>query len=75
MVISVFDNKKFQVDDNLWRCYTNSIFNMLREQKEIQGKGDQININIDFASDRDDFLILCATVMLGDSAVPLYFSM
>ena len=69
------DNKKFQVDDNLWRCYINSIFDMLLEQKEIKGKGDQVNINIDFTSDRDDFLILCASVMLGDSAVPLYFSM
>lgn len=70
----LLSNKKFQIDDNTWRCYIKSIFHILEEQNEIT-KDKKILINIDFTSDRDDFLILCASIMLGDNAVPLYFSM
>lgn len=70
----LFSNAEFQIDDNFWRCYIKSIFEILSEQKEIN-KGEKVFINIDFTSDRDDFLILCASVMLGGDAIPLYFSM
>lgn len=69
----LFDSRKFQVDDNFWRGYIKSIFQILKEQDEIK-KNEKILINIDFTSDRDDFLILCASVMLGGNAVPIYFS-
>lgn len=68
------DHHNFQLDDNFWRCYIKSIFQILVEQKEII-KEEKILINIDFTSDRDDFLILCASIMLGGNAIPLYFSM
>jgi len=69
-----FSNKKFQIDDNFWRCYIKSIFQILSEQEEIK-KDEKVVVNIDFTSDRDDFLILCASLMLGDNAIPIYFSM
>jgi hypothetical protein len=70
----LFGNKKFQLDDNFWRCYINTIFQILADQNQI-AKDEKILINIDFTSDRDDFLILCASVTLGDNAIPLYFTM
>ena len=71
----LLEHKNFQIDDNFWRCYIKTIFKILQEQGEIGDKNNKILINIDFTSDRNDFLILCASVTLGDSAVPLYFSM
>jgi hypothetical protein len=68
-------DKKFQVDDNCWRCYINSIFSMLEEQKELDKNGDKLLIAIDFTSDRDDFLILCASLVINGATIPLYFSM
>lgn len=68
------DHKNFQLDDNFWRCYIKTIFQILVEQKEIT-KEEKILINVDFTSDRNDFLILCASIMLGGNAIPLYFSM
>lgn len=67
-------NKNFQIDDHFWRCYIKSVFQMLLEQEEIQ-KDHEVFINIDLTSDRDDFLILCASVALGGNAIPVYFSM
>lgn len=71
----LLEHKDFQVDDTLWRCHAKTIFQILAEQGEISRRGDKILINVDFTSDCDDFLILCASVILGDTAVPLYFSM
>lgn len=71
----LLEHKNFQIDDNFWRCYIKTIFQILHEQGEIGDKNNKIFINIDFTSDRNDFLILCASVTLGNSAVPLYFSM
>ena len=71
----LLEHKNFQIDDNFWRCYIKTIFQILHEQGEIGNKNNKIFINIDFTSDRNDFLILCASVTLGNSAVPLYFSM
>ncbi len=71
----LLEHQNFQIDDNFWRCYIKTIFKILQEQGEIGNQNDKILINIDFTSDRDDFLILCASITLGDNAIPLYFSM
>ncbi len=71
----LINNNKFQIDDKFWRCYVNSMFDILIEQGEIKKKGDKILINIDFTSDTDDFLILFASISLGRFTIPIYFSM
>jgi hypothetical protein len=71
----LLDHKNFQIDDNFWRCYIKSIFKILFEQGEISKKGDKIVIAIDFTSDKDDFLILCASLIINNLTIPIYFSM
>lgn len=68
-------DNRFQVDDNCWRCYINSIFCMLEEKKDINKSKDKLLIAVDFTSDRDDFLILCASLVINNATIPLYFSM
>lgn len=70
----LLSNSKFQIDDKFWRCHLNMVFAMLREQGTIQ-KGDKIYIQVDFTSDTTDFLILTASVIHNNRAIPLYFSM
>jgi hypothetical protein len=68
-------DKNFQIDDNSWRCYINSIFSMLHEQGKLNNTQDKLLIAVDFTSDTDDFLILCASLVIDDATIPLYFSM
>ena len=72
-VYRLLQSKNFQVSDRLWRAYLHLIFKMLEES----GLKDQemMQINVDFTSDRDDFLILCASVSFQGHAIPLYFSL
>ena len=37
--------------------------------------GDKIPIKIDFTTSEDNFLILCASIIVADKAVPIYFTM
>jgi hypothetical protein len=71
----LIDHKNFQIDDNFWRCYIKSIFKILLEQGEISKNGEKVLIAIDFTSDRDDFLILCASLIVNNLTIPIYFSM
>lgn len=63
----------FQVDDRLWRGYINYIFSFLKEMG-IK-KGQNIVIAVDYTSDRNDFLILVASVVIQNQSIPLYFSL
>lgn len=67
-------NPGFQIDDKLWRCHINTIFAHLQQKKNLQ-KGDRIYINVDFTSDSQDFLILCASIQYDGHALPIYFTM
>jgi hypothetical protein len=64
----------FQVDDELFRKSTNLLFDTM-EERNLLKSGDNLQINIDYTTDTDDFLILMASVNFCDRAVPLYFSM
>lgn len=71
----LISNKNFQLNDGFWRCYVRSIFQILTEQGLLKKSGEKLLIAIDFTSDRDDFLILFASLIIGDLSIPLYFSM
>ena len=64
----------FQVDDSLFRKYVNVLFDALRERTKLN-INDNIQINVDYTSIEDHFLILMASIKFGARAVPLYFSM
>lgn len=64
----------FQVDDFMFRKYFNLLFDALRERIKLKSN-DNIQINVDYSSIEDYFLILMASVKFGTRAVPLYFSM
>jgi hypothetical protein len=65
----------FQIDDMFWRAHANMVFDFLTEQNGLK-PGDNIAINIDYTTINDDFLILAATVNVGEEKdVLLYFTM
>ena len=66
-------SKNFQIDDKMWRGYINLLFGLLKENGVK--KGSRIQVNVDFTSDRDDFLILCGSVCFKGQSIPIYFSM
>ena len=66
-------SKEFQIDDKMWRGYVNLFFSLLQENGVK--KNSRIHVNIDFTSDRDDFLILCASIYFKGQSIPIYFSM
>jgi hypothetical protein len=67
-------NKIFQIDDAFWRCYLKFIFFILEKQKFIE-KNKKIFLQVDFTTNKDYFLILCASILYKNKAIPLYFSM
>jgi len=67
-------NEKFQIDEALWRCHIKMIFTLLKEHKIIKN-ADKIPIKIDFTTSEDNFLILCASVVVADKALPIFFTM
>jgi hypothetical protein len=58
----------------MFRGYIKLIFEQIRERTKLK-KGDRVYIQVDFTSERDNFLILMASVLISDKAIPLYFSM
>ena len=72
-VYRLLQSNKFQVDDRLWRGHFQLLFSFLRENG-LQKK-DTLTINVDYTSDRDDFLILYASVFFQGQSVPIYFSL
>ena len=47
---------------------------LVQEQALIK-PGDKIAIQVDFTSNKDNYLILSASIIVGNRAVPLYFTM
>ncbi len=70
----LLQDRNFQIDDSMFRKYIKILFKALRERKMLRG-GERIQINIDYTTDNDDFLILMSSIKFGSRAVPLYFSM
>lgn len=67
-------NEKIQIDEALWRCHIKMIFTLLKEHNIIKNQ-DKIPIKIDFTTSEDNFLILCASVIVADKAIPIFFTM
>jgi hypothetical protein len=67
-------NKNIQIDDEWWRKHINLIFDLLEERK-IFSKRDKIQINVDYTTCEDDFLILSASILISeDKSITLYLS-
>jgi hypothetical protein len=65
----------FQIDDSFWRCHTNMLYQLLEEKHGLK-QGDNIEINVDYTTINDDFLILMASVTIaGEKDIALYFTM
>ena len=64
----------FQIDDEVWRKYIKLLFDTM-EERNLLKMGDNLQINVDYTTDTDEFLILMASVNFYGRAVPLYFSM
>ena len=69
----LLQDEKFQIDDPTFRRYAKLLFNMMRE-RNLLNINDNIQINVDYTSDTDKFLILMASVHFGGRSVPLFFS-
>jgi hypothetical protein len=72
-VYRLLSSPNFQVDDRLWRGYIRLFFKLIK--KSGFDKKEQLFINIDYTTDTDDFLILCASMKFQGQSIPLYFSM
>ena len=70
----LLQDDNFQIDDTMFRKYTKILFTALREREKLQER-DRIQINVDYTTDNEDFLILMSSIKFGSRAVPLYFSM
>jgi len=70
----LLSNNRFQIDDSYWRQHIHMIFDLMLEQDLIK-KEDKIYIQVDFTSNLDHFLILSASIIFHNRAVPLYFTM
>lgn len=66
-------DKRMQIDDAWWRKHVNLIFELLEERKIINKK-DKIQVNVDFSSSEDNFLIMSASIIIFDKAITLYFT-
>ena len=73
-VYRFLSDKNFQIDDSFWRCHINMIFDFLKEKTGLK-QNDNIQINVDYTTINDDFLILSASINISDDkAIMLYFS-
>lgn len=70
----LLQDENFQIGDTIFRMYIKLLFNIMQE-RNILKIGDNIQINVDYTSDTDEFLILMASVHFCDRSVPLFFSM
>ena len=70
----LLQDANFQLDDKMFRKYINLLFAIF-EERNLLKEGDNLQINVDYTTDRDDFIILMASINFNGRAVPLYFSM
>jgi hypothetical protein len=72
-VYRLLSSPNFQVDDRLLRGYIRLFFKMIK--KSGFDKKEAFFINVDYTTDTDDFLILCASMRFQGQSIPLYFSL
>lgn len=73
-VYRMLQSKDFQINDCFWRQHIKLIFNLLK-QRNLISEEEAIQINVDFTSHEDNFLILSASIILDNKAITLYFTM
>jgi len=67
------NNKTFEVGDKAFRNLINLVFEMLEKRGFLEGQ-KYMPINVDFTSERDNFLILTASIPFFGRSLPIYFS-
>jgi hypothetical protein len=73
-VYRFFKANTFQIDDRFWRCHVNMLFCLLKEKMGLK-PGQNIQINVDYTTMNNDFLILMASVNVGgEKDICLYFT-
>ncbi len=72
-VYRLLQSENFQVSDRLWRGHVRLLFVMLASLGLKPGA--RIQINVDYTTDRSDFLILCAAIQFRGVSLPVYFSL
>jgi hypothetical protein len=72
-VYRLLSSKNFQVDDCLFRLYIRLFFKLIKNSGF--DKKEALFINVDYTTDKDDFLILCASMRFQGQSIPLYFRM
>ena len=70
----LLSNDNLQIDDGYWRMYLKMIFDLMDEQ-DLLREDKKIYIQVDFTSNENYFLILCASVIINNRSIPLYFTM
>jgi hypothetical protein len=74
-IYRLLKDNTFQVDDSFWRNHINMIFDNLVEKQGLR-PGDNIQINVDYTTINDDFLILAASINIAEEKdIMLYFTM
>jgi hypothetical protein len=69
----LLSDPNFQIDNSFWQCHGNMIFDCLREKHGLKSV-DNIQINGDYMTVNDDFLILCASINIaGGKDLMTYF--
>lgn len=72
-VYRLLQSANFQVSDRLWRGHVRLLFTQLASLGLKSGA--TIQVNVDYTTDRDDFLILCAAIQYRGVSLPVYFSL
>lgn len=67
------NNKTFEVGDKAFRNLINLVFEMLEKRGFLESQ-QYIPINIDFTSERNNFLILSASIPFFGRSLPIFFS-
>ena len=63
----------FQIDEKFWRMHLKLLFDLTKEQ-DLLNSATPLQINVDYTTCLDDFLILSASVILNEKSIILYFS-
>ena len=72
-ITALLQDENFQIDDTTFRMYINLLFDAMRKRNLLK-IGDNIQINVDYTNNTDEFLILMASVHFCAKSVPLFFS-
>lgn len=66
--------KNLEIGDKAFRNLINLTFEMLEKRNFLEGL-EYLPINVDFTSERDNFLILSASIPFFGRSLPIYFTM